>query len=279
MQLHAEYDRKCNDYIAHRVVQAFDTAQFVETTRGDASLQILAGDLNTEPGDLAYRALLASSGLHEACNQLMHDAGTNECQYNTYTTANAKKTLPNGKRIDYILYRGANKFETKVLEYKLPLPEYIPNHQLSYSDHEAVMIKIRVIDPDEPGTMEETCRYEAKIDAMECKKTLQESIDVCDDSLNRLHSHRRCYLLMAVITFALLIYVLDTYPPFGWKAMYWILKIVLSAVALYFVFMGTLWNLIEYNGIYSGKLAMEMALQSITLDDNELTRNIKKECL
>lgn len=55
LQLHAEYDRESDDYNAHRVVQAFDTAQFIQSTRGESVLQVLAGDLNTEPGDLAYR--------------------------------------------------------------------------------------------------------------------------------------------------------------------------------------------------------------------------------
>lgn len=54
-QLHAEYDRESDDYNAHRVVQAFDTAQFIQMTRGSSVIQVLAGDLNTEPGDLAHR--------------------------------------------------------------------------------------------------------------------------------------------------------------------------------------------------------------------------------
>lgn len=41
--------------MAHRVLQAFDTAQFIKLTSGGADFVILAGDLNTEPGDLAYR--------------------------------------------------------------------------------------------------------------------------------------------------------------------------------------------------------------------------------
>lgn len=120
MQLHAEYDRKCDDYNAHRVVQAFDTAQFIETTRSDAILQVLAGDLNTEPGDLAYRVLLASSKLNEACNASMSAMGTNECQLNTYTSAHAREALPNGKRIDFILYRGANEYEVIILAHICP---------------------------------------------------------------------------------------------------------------------------------------------------------------
>lgn len=54
-QLHAEYNIKNDDYKTHRVLQAFDTAQFIEATRGDAAVQILAGDLNTKPTDLSYK--------------------------------------------------------------------------------------------------------------------------------------------------------------------------------------------------------------------------------
>ncbi|KAJ8926431.1 hypothetical protein NQ314_021219 [Rhamnusium bicolor] len=55
MNLHAEYNRECDEYQAHRVLQAYDTAQFIMLTSGGADLVVLAGDLNTEPGDLAYR--------------------------------------------------------------------------------------------------------------------------------------------------------------------------------------------------------------------------------
>lgn len=112
MQLHAEYDRESDDYNAHRVVQAFDTAQFIQTTRGDSVLQVLAGDLNTEPGDLAYKILLVASGLQETYNNKDHgDIGTNECAHNTYTPSNVRKLLPSGKRIDYILYRSGSGYE------------------------------------------------------------------------------------------------------------------------------------------------------------------------
>lgn len=52
--LHAEYAEK-DDYKTHRVIQAFDTAQFIENTKGDSVLQILAGDLNTKPDDICYK--------------------------------------------------------------------------------------------------------------------------------------------------------------------------------------------------------------------------------
>uniref|UniRef100_A0A1B0CW76 sphingomyelin phosphodiesterase n=2 Tax=Lutzomyia longipalpis TaxID=7200 RepID=A0A1B0CW76_LUTLO len=75
--LHAEYNRQSDEYMAHRVIQAFDTAQFIQQTRSDSVVQILAGDLNTEPGDLAYRVLLSTSQLRDAY-QKGAPHGTNE---------------------------------------------------------------------------------------------------------------------------------------------------------------------------------------------------------
>lgn len=105
LQLHAEYDRTSDDYKSHRVIQAFDTAQFIEHTRGDSVVQVLAGDLNTEPGDLAYRLLLASSQMQETYRPDSEVFGTNERADNTYTSADARQSAPNGKRIDYIWHR------------------------------------------------------------------------------------------------------------------------------------------------------------------------------
>lgn len=71
-QLHAEYNRSSDDYQAHRVLQAYDTAQFILLTSGSADLIVLAGDLNTEPGDLAYRqvsTILLGTLLPGACAQ------------------------------------------------------------------------------------------------------------------------------------------------------------------------------------------------------------------
>jgi len=65
-QLHAEYNRDSDEYAAHRVLQAYDTAQLVKMTSGNADIVILGGDLNTEPGDLSYQVLLHSAELEDA---------------------------------------------------------------------------------------------------------------------------------------------------------------------------------------------------------------------
>lgn len=107
LQLHAEYNRENDEYMAHRVLQAFDTAQFVRMTSGGADAVILAGDLNTEPQDLAYRIMRGVGGLMDACPNSASHIGTNECANNSYTCSKIARQRPDGKRIDYILYLGS----------------------------------------------------------------------------------------------------------------------------------------------------------------------------
>lgn len=107
LQLHAEYNRENDEYMAHRVLQAFDTAQFVRMTSGGADAIILAGDLNTEPQDLAYRIIRDVSGLADTCPNSASHIGTNECANNSYTGSKLAQTMPDGKRIDHIMYLGS----------------------------------------------------------------------------------------------------------------------------------------------------------------------------
>lgn len=94
--------------MAHRVLQAFDTAQFVRMTSGSADAVILAGDLNVEPQDLAYRIICGVAGLTDACPNSASHIGTNESANNSYTDSKLARTRPEGKRIDYILYLDSN---------------------------------------------------------------------------------------------------------------------------------------------------------------------------
>ena len=55
-----------DEYLAHRVTQAFDTAQFITLTSQHADVVIVGGDLNTEPGDLAYRVIVHTAQLRDS---------------------------------------------------------------------------------------------------------------------------------------------------------------------------------------------------------------------
>ncbi|KAM7356999.1 neutral sphingomyelinase [Cochliomyia hominivorax] len=148
--LHAEYNIKNDDYKTHRVIQAFDTAQFIEATRWDSAVQILAGDLNTKPTDISYKILLYTSQMKDTCN---NDAvATNECKQNSYTSKKVLARNPQGYRIDHIFVRSSDNIKTTILEYKLPLPDRIPGKKFSYSDHEGVQVRLRLQTKQEDDT-------------------------------------------------------------------------------------------------------------------------------
>ncbi|KAL7043735.1 hypothetical protein ACKWTF_001644 [Chironomus riparius] len=254
--LHAEYSKKCDDYMTHRIIQAFDTAQFLETTRGECSLQILAGDLNTEPQDLAYRVLLSTAGMKDAYEQKRSSFfATHEYKNNTYTP----KEVVNGKdgiRIDYVLYRSGSDYDCEVEEYNLPLLDMIPEHNISYSDHEAVHTRISFRKKEKRSSRE--------LDRMALTdniKNLKECITTCKNSLKALESHRRSYSMMAIGLVVILINILEISPAYGFKTIYFIVKFLIVGMTIFFAFMASLWNVMEKHGILSGKLAMEIALK------------------
>jgi sphingomyelin phosphodiesterase 2 len=259
-QLHAEYDKTCDDYMTHRIIQAFDTAQFLENTRGDCSLQILAGDLNTEPGDLAYRILLSTSGMKDSFNiKPCNFSGTHEYIYNSYTNGGIS-TKAEGIRIDYILFRENKNFRVKVEEYELPFLDKIPELNLSYSDHEAVHSRLIIQE-----TQSELSKSAIDKNLIQDNiKNLKECIATCNKSLKALDSHRRSYTMMAIGLSVLLINIVEFNPSFGFQTAYMIFKFILCGMTLFFIFMATLWNIMEKHGILAGKLSMDIAL-----DNNE----------
>lgn len=92
---------------------------------------------------------------------------------------------------------------------------------------------------------------------------LKESIRICDDSLLALESSKKTYFLMAAAVMVVLFSFIDIGPPYGFKPIYLIIKIILSGLILFLIFMATIWNITERHGIMSGKLSMEIALKNI----------------
>lgn len=88
-------------------------AQFIRITEQGADAVILGGDLNTGPGDLAYKILKGIPCLVDACSISQSDIGTSECANNSYTSAKIAREFPNGKRIDHVLYLGSKNFKVK----------------------------------------------------------------------------------------------------------------------------------------------------------------------
>ncbi|XP_055376554.1 putative neutral sphingomyelinase [Condylostylus longicornis] len=266
--LHAEYDPKNDDYKTHRAIQAFHTAQFIQATRGKAVLQILAGDLNSQPDEVSYKTILHTSKMNDCCPY--EDIGTNECIRNSYSTTEAIKKNPVGLRIDHIFARAFKKYTVFVDEYKLPFPERIPGYKFSYSDHEAVCVKICVTEKsknkeiDSEGDDLEKCRLEwRKENEFVTADILKECINLCEKSIKKLRTDRMFYYSITTFIIFLLVILVDFRVPYGFRTLYLFSKFILFGIALFSLFMATIWNHMERNGIRSAKHSMEIALKSL----------------
>lgn len=100
-----------DEYSAHRILQAFDMAQFIRMTEQGADAVILGGDLNTGPKDLAYRIISGVASLADSCSIIHSNIGTSECANNSYTSVKVATKFPQGKRIDHILYSGSKNIQ------------------------------------------------------------------------------------------------------------------------------------------------------------------------
>lgn len=248
--LHAEYSSN-DEYLAHRVLQAFDTAQFVRMTCGGADSVILAGDLNTEPQDLAYKIICGVAGLTDACSSVSNKLGTNMCANNSYTSSKIARTFPDGKRIDHILYLGSKFHKVEVKDFHHPFPVRVPQKDFSYSDHEAIMATLSI----SPGQTQET--------NVDVKDLLKGASSICESSLRRVCRQRIWYLIFAIILIVPVVWSMGfdcTIESVSISIGLNVIRAFLTAILCYSLFMGTIWNSAETNALRAGCLGMEIYL-------------------
>ncbi|XP_042743942.1 sphingomyelin phosphodiesterase 2 [Lagopus leucura] len=140
--LHAEYSREKDAYLPHRVVQAWELAQFIRHTAKAADVVLLGGDLNMHPGDVGIRLLRGWTGLQDAFTEAKHFEGCEDgCTLipnNCFAVKSELQPFPLGIRIDYILYKAISSFTVKCEELRTTMGT-VPGMDIPYSDHEAVM--------------------------------------------------------------------------------------------------------------------------------------------
>ncbi|KAL6258621.1 hypothetical protein P5V15_010574 [Pogonomyrmex californicus] len=252
--LHAEYNRDNDEYMAHRVLQAFDTAQFVRMTSGGADAVILAGDLNTESQDLAYKIIRGVADLADTCPNSSSHIGTNECANNSYTSSKLARTKPDGKRIDHIMYLGSGTIKVEVTNFQHPLPNRVPYKNFSYSDHEAVM-----------ATLKFTNENHGK-DTLDVTDSLKEAIVICENALKSVQRQRFWYAVSAGILIIPLIWSIwlncmntSLAVDIGLN----IACILLTAILCYTLFMSSIWNSVEKNALKAGCLGIEIYMTQL----------------
>ncbi|XP_011331930.1 putative neutral sphingomyelinase isoform X2 [Ooceraea biroi] len=257
IKLHAEYNRENDEYMAHRVLQAFDTAQFVRMTSGGADAVILAGDLNTEPQDLAYRIICGVAGLTDACPNSASHIGTNECANNSYTSSKLARRRPEGKRIDHVLYLGSKTVRVEIANFQHPLPNRVPYKDFSYSDHEGVMATLKFTngehDTNSPNVTD----------------SLKEAIEICENALRSVQRQRFWYLLSGCILSIPLLWSIGLNclnTSLGIDIGLNIARIFLTAILCYTLFMSSIWNSVEKNALKAGCLTIEIYMTQLNND-------------
>ncbi|NXQ54064.1 NSMA phosphodiesterase, partial [Anthoscopus minutus] len=147
LQLHAEYCRDKDAYLPHRLVQAWELAQFIRHTSKAADVVLLGGDLNMHPEDVGIRLLRGWTGLQDAFAEATRFEGCkNGCTLvpdNCFTDKSELLPFPLGIRIDYILYKAISSFTVKCEELKTTTGP-APGMNIPFSDHEAVMATLHI---------------------------------------------------------------------------------------------------------------------------------------
>ncbi|NXB70320.1 NSMA phosphodiesterase, partial [Donacobius atricapilla] len=154
LQLHAEYCRDKDAYLPHRLVQAWELAQFIRHTSKAADVVLLGGDLNMHPEDVGIRLLRGWTGLRDAFAEATRFEGCkNGCTLvpdNCFTDKSELLPFPLGIRIDYILYKTTSSFTVKCEELKTTTGP-VPGMDIPFSDHEAVMATLHIQRQGQPA--------------------------------------------------------------------------------------------------------------------------------
>uniref|UniRef100_UPI00358E65F8 sphingomyelin phosphodiesterase 2 isoform X2 n=2 Tax=Myxine glutinosa TaxID=7769 RepID=UPI00358E65F8 len=144
--LHAEYSREKDAYHPHRILQAWELGQFVRHTSQVADIVLLGGDLNMHPDDLGNRLLRSLTGLRdsfiEADSYEGPEGGCTSIPQNSFTSKHEFNSFPQGIRIDYILFKGSDKYSINCRA--LQTTQATDGREFPISDHEAVSATLQV---------------------------------------------------------------------------------------------------------------------------------------
>ncbi|XP_030026289.1 putative neutral sphingomyelinase [Manduca sexta] len=252
--LHAEYHVD-DIYLAHRVLQAYSTAEFVNLTTYPADISILAGDLNTAPGDLSFKILTQLPSLVDPYDMKCEDtpgklkaSGTCDNANNSYSDQKLASKLPEGKRIDHILFHVNSSWEAHVLNFGNPLEERVPGQTFSYSDHNAVALEL-LIKPSEHRINQ---RQDSKGDCFD--ETITQAIKVCEEATVNISKSKKLFLTAGTLIFLFLLATVGFWPNF---IVYDVIKLIITGLCFYYLIMGSLWNKIELNSLKAGLSALE----------------------
>lgn len=282
--LHAEYNRRCDVYLTHRICQAFELSQYVKHTSENCDLAILGGDFNTEPLDLSYNIILYNTELvdtfvdQERVNRESLCVGAT-CGHpdNLYTPSYEKSACPTGKRIDYVMYkvgRGVT-VETKLCTTpKLKTPSGNP-----LSDHEPLDVVMRLTKSTAAAALTSTltmpllgshCTPEGEKASLSsgCSPALVDALSRGQEQLRQgiegLFLDRIFYIVAACFMACILA---ATVPLHLAQVYHWILVLCRTLATLilgFCVIMAFVWNTMEKSSMVETRKAMRVIWKAHT---------------
>uniref|UniRef100_A0A1I7Y0R6 sphingomyelin phosphodiesterase n=1 Tax=Steinernema glaseri TaxID=37863 RepID=A0A1I7Y0R6_9BILA len=203
--LHAEYDRKNDLFLPHRLSQALELSQFVKHTSAMSHCAILTGDFNIEPEDLGYRLIVNNGNLKDSWLERpdadKRSGMTCDRPDNCFTPKYVLKEAPEGKRLDYIMFK-SGKAHIELTECDNTLGK-IPDSTIDYSDHLGVHSVFNIVKDDSGSSP--TC-VDWKTENLErSDEILHDAVDILEGGELRALWDRRLYLAVCVILIAMII--------------------------------------------------------------------------
>ncbi|XP_071134389.1 putative neutral sphingomyelinase [Mytilus edulis] len=254
--LHAEYDMDDDEYAAHRVSQAFEMSQFIKLTSSpdNCDLVIVGGDFNVKPESLGFQIIqnngqLLDSWITKKSTKSPGNGNTCDLPSNPFTGKKALKFDPEGKRIDYILYR-CNKGTSVTVEECNVTMGTIPDRNYPYTDHEGVAAIFNV-EKTESSNGTEAIRA----------NTIEGNVNTCltaiEKGLKKASSDCTFYTILAVMSVFLLYIISSLEVPYGLGLVRGFVLVILTLTFGYAIWSRLILNKMEKNGLINSQKDME----------------------
>ncbi|XP_074660345.1 putative neutral sphingomyelinase [Tubulanus polymorphus] len=249
--LHAEYSTSNDEYLAHRVVQAFDMSQFVKTTSETCDVVIAGGDFNSRPTDCGYSLLVTNASLKDAwLNQRETPSGggeTSDTPSNPFTCKKHLMDFPLGERLDYLMYRANASFSVDCARCYLTMGR-VPREQFSYSDHEGVAAELEI--------KRNITAMGAEIDFEKRKEHLNRALRIVQSGFVQCKNERLYFAVYFVVACAVLAMLGFTSAPYGLAIVCGVLRVYFTLLMAYAAWVVLIIKPAEENALWNAKKDM-----------------------
>ena len=259
-------------YLGHRVIQALESAQWLNMISAGTDLTLYCGDFNTDPSTVSYRLLRSIVPLKDSWAEYTGDicgGETSDKDENTFST-NGKEA----KRIDYIMYQAGPGLKAETLNCWLPLPNRVPETSYSYSDHEAVAAVIKLSKPNGIPSRQSFYRSMGLNNQKQIFEAVNDAIEIINKSLKLVEGEQTTYIVYISV---LMLLLLLTFIPSGFTiqsyCLFWDLglffpRFAINVIICIFFLMGSLFNRREKNALVATKKELQLIADQFLPNDN-----------